>query len=174
MAGTPGACSQVFCHSIRCTRVMVHRQRSSIYSPFAPPPPPLPPLLPTHTHTHANLPLPPSSPTHTPPPTPHPNQPTTTTTTVPPLHMVADAPIFAGRADFPVVAQRLVPFSGLFVGPSRFPSCSEQGGRCPWFAGRASSACLMKPVAIPQVQFLDKVICPWLNDRFHGLDNAEN
>ena len=32
----------------------------------------------------------------------------------------------------------------------------------------------MKPVAIPQVQFLDKVICPWLNDRFHGLDNAEN
>ena len=31
---------------------------------------------------------------------------------------------FAGRADFPVVAQRLVPWSGLFVGPSRFPSCS--------------------------------------------------
>ena len=26
----------------------------------------------------------------------------------------------------------------------------------------------------PQVQFLDKVICPWLNDRFHGLDSAEN
>ena len=31
-----------------------------------------------------------------------------------------------------------------------------------------------KPVAVSQVQFFDKVICPWCHDRFDGLDSAEN
>ena len=49
VAGTPGACSQVFCHPIRCI-VMVHRQRFSIYTRSAPPPPP-PPTT-SHHHHH--------------------------------------------------------------------------------------------------------------------------
>ena len=63
------------------------------------------------------------------------------TIVIPPVAPVhgGRCPWFAGRADFPVVAQMLDPFSGLFVGPSRFPSCSEQGDRCPYYAGRASS-----------------------------------
>ena len=32
VAGTPGACSQAFCHPIGCMLVMVYRQRSSIYT----------------------------------------------------------------------------------------------------------------------------------------------
>ena len=31
-AGTLGACSQAFCHPIRCMLVMVYRQRSSLYT----------------------------------------------------------------------------------------------------------------------------------------------
>ena len=38
VAGTPGACSQTFCHPNSCI-VMVHRQRFSMYTRSAPPPP---------------------------------------------------------------------------------------------------------------------------------------
>ena len=31
-----------------------------------------------------------------------------------------------------------------------------------------------KPLAVSQVQFLDKVICPWWYDSIDGLDSAEN
>ena len=43
MAGTPGACSQVFCHPISCTPVMRYRQRYVINTSSVPPPPPTPP-----------------------------------------------------------------------------------------------------------------------------------
>ena len=39
MAGTPGACSQVFCHPIRCMLVMRYRQRYVINTPSVPQPP---------------------------------------------------------------------------------------------------------------------------------------
>ena len=40
MAGTPGACSQVFCHPIKCMPVMRYRQRYVINTQSEPPPPP--------------------------------------------------------------------------------------------------------------------------------------
>ena len=39
VAGTPGACSQVFCHPIRCMLVMRYRQRYVINTPSVPQPP---------------------------------------------------------------------------------------------------------------------------------------
>ena len=40
VVGTPGACSQVFCHPIRCMLVMRYRQRYVINTQSVPPPPP--------------------------------------------------------------------------------------------------------------------------------------
>ena len=51
VAGTPGACSQVFCHPIRCMSVMRYRQRYVIntQSELQPPQPPQPPQEPRST-----------------------------------------------------------------------------------------------------------------------------
>ena len=67
MAGTPGACSQVFCHPISCMPVMRYRQRyvintSSVPQPPQPPQTPQPPQpqqppqppQQRHTTTHNN------------------------------------------------------------------------------------------------------------------------
>ena len=42
VAGTPGACSQVFCHPIQCMPVMRYRQRYVINTQSEPPPPGVP------------------------------------------------------------------------------------------------------------------------------------
>ena len=50
MAGTPGACSQVFCHPIRCISCMgMEKHTHATISPVPPPPPPPPPPHTPHT-----------------------------------------------------------------------------------------------------------------------------